>query len=246
MTPEEIKAAVKEKYSAVASTPDADFKFPVGREFAESVGYPKALLDQLPASMWESFTGAGNPQPFVDAKPGETLLDLGCGAGLDLYLYARAVGPSGKCFGVDISEAMADKARANMRKLGIANVELLVGHSDNIPLPDASVDIVASNGIYNLSPVKEPVMREVFRVLKPGGRTIFAEVILKSALPDEVRKGAKDWFRCIGGALPEPDFVTLMRKVGFQQIEVLAKGRNARTGHELAVCANVRAYKPRG
>jgi arsenite methyltransferase len=101
---------VKEKYSAVASTPDADFKFPVGREFAESVGYPKALLDQLPASMWESFTGAGNPQPFVDAKPGETLLDLGCGAGLDLYLYARAVGPSGKCFGVDISEAMADQS----------------------------------------------------------------------------------------------------------------------------------------
>lgn len=244
MTPEEIKAAVKEKYSQVATVPDTDFNFPVGRAFAESVGYPKALLDQLPASMWESFTGAGNPQPVVDAKPGETLLDLGCGAGLDLYLYARAVGPTGKCYGVDISEAMVAKARENMRKLGIANVEILVGHSDNIALPDASVDIVASNGIYNLSPRKEPVMREVFRVLKPGGRTIFAEVILKSALPEEMRKNVKDWFRCIGGALPEPDFLTLMGKVGFERIEVPAKGRNARTGHELALCANIRALKP--
>jgi SAM-dependent methyltransferase len=245
MTPEEIKTAVKDKYSQVATAPEADFNFPVGRAFAESVGYPKELLDRLPASMWESFTGAGNPQPFVDAQPGETLLDLGCGAGLDLCLYARAVGPTGKCYGVDISEAMVAKARENMRKLGIANVEIQAGHSDNIPLPDASVDIVASNGIYNLSPLKEPVMREVFRVLKPGGRTVFAEVVLKSALPDEVRRSVKDWFRCIGGALPEADFLALMKQVGFERIEVLAKGRNARTGHELTLCANIRAVKPR-
>lgn len=246
MTPEEIKAAVKAKYSQVPSTPDAEFNFPVGREFAESVGYPKALLDQLPASIWESFTGAGNPQPFVDAKPGETLLDLGCGAGLDLYLYARAVGPTGRCYGVEISETMVAKGRENMHKLGIANVEIRVGHADAIPLPSASVDIIASNGIYNLSPRKEPVMREVFRVLKPGGRTAFAEVILKSVLPEEVRNSVTDWFRCIGGALPEPDFLTLMGKVGFERMEVLAKDRNARTGHELALCANVRACKPRG
>lgn len=246
MTPEEIKAAVDAKYSQVAMTPHAEFNFPVGRAFAESVGYPKEVLDQLPASMWESFTGAGNPQPFVDARPGETLLDLGCGAGLDLYLYSRAVGATGNCYGVDISEAMCAKARANLRKVGVANVEILAGHSDHIPLPDASVDLVASNGIYNLSPLKEPVMREVFRVLKPGGRTVFAEVVLKSALPDEVRKSVNDWFRCIGGALPEPDFLTLMTKVGFERIEVLAKGRNARTGHELALCANIRAFKPAG
>lgn len=244
MTPEEIKAAVNAKYSQVATTPDEDFNFPVGREFAESVGYPKGLLNQLPASMWESFTGAGNPQPSMDAKPGETVLDLGCGAGLDLYLYVRAVGPMGSCYGVDISEAMVAKARKNMQRLGITNVEILVGHSDNIPLPDASVDIVASNGIYNLSPVKEPVMREVFRVLRPGGRTIFSEVILKSALPEDVRKSVKDWFRCIGGALPKPDFLTLMTKVGFERIEVLSEGHNARTGHELAICANIRALKP--
>ncbi|MBI3849844.1 MAG: methyltransferase domain-containing protein [Verrucomicrobia bacterium] len=243
MTSNEIKAAVREKYSLVATTPDAEFNFPVGRTFAESVGYPKLLLDQLPASIWESFTGAGNPQPFVDAKPGETLLDLGCGAGLDLYLYARAVGPTGRCYGVDIAEAMAAKARENLRTLGVANVEILVGHSDNIPLPDASVEIVASNGIYNLSPLKEPVMREVFRVLKPGGRTVFAEIVLKRALPEEVRKSVKDWFRCIGGALPESDFVAAMKKIGFERIEVLAKGRNARTGHELALCATMRAFK---
>lgn len=245
MSPEEIKAAVSEKYSQVATTPAADFNFPVGRAFAESIGYPKDLLDQLPAALWESFTGAGNPQPFVDARLGETLLDLGCGAGLDLYLYSRAVGPTGKCYGVDISEAMVAKARENLRRLGLTNVEIRVGHSDAIPLPDASVDIVASNGIYNLSPRKEPVMREVFRVLKPGGRTVFAEIILKGALPEEVRKNVKDWFRCIGGALPEGDFVSLMQTVGFERVEVLSKGRNARTGHELALCANIRAFRPR-
>ena len=242
--PEEIKAAVAEKYSQWRLRPLADFNFPVGRAFAESVGYPPEVLEQLPAAFWESFTGAGDPQPFVNAKAGEVLLDLGCGAGLDLYFYARAVGPTGRCYGVDLSEAMCAKARANMSRVGMTNVEIRQGHSDDIPLPDSSVDIVASNGIYNLSPQKEPVMREVLRVLKPGGRTVFAEVVLQSALPEDARRNIGDWFRCIGGALPEADFLSLMKQVGFRDVEVLAKGRNARTGHALSLCAVIRAYKP--
>jgi len=244
ITPEEIKAAVAAKYSQVATTPAADFNFPLGRAFAESVGYPPDVLGQLPATFWESFTGAGNPQPFADAKPGQVLLDLGCGAGLDLYFYARAVGPTGQCYGVDLSEAMCNKARANMTRVGITNVEIRQGHSDDIPLPASSVDIVASNGIYNLSPQKEPVMREVLRVLKPGGRTVFAEVVLQSVLPEDVRRNIGDWFRCIGGALPEADFLSLMKQVGFRDVEVLVKGRNARTGHALSLCAVIRASKP--
>jgi SAM-dependent methyltransferase len=245
MSPEEIQQAVAEKYSQVALTPRASFNFPVGRRFAESVGYSREMLDGLPASMWESFTGAGNPQPHVELRVGETVLDLGCGAGLDLYLYAKAVGDGGKVYGLDISSAMIEKARKNLESVRVHDVELLSAHAEAIPLPDGSVDVVTANGIYNLSPDKDAVMKEVYRVLKPGGRTVFAEIVLKAPLPKEIRKDLPDWFRCIGGALPESDFLTRLRAVGFGEVEVLWKGRNARTGHELAVCAIIRARRLR-
>ena len=243
MTPEEIKQAVKEKYSEVASNPQAKFNFPVGRKFAESVGYSGELLDKLPASMWESFTGAGNPQPYIDIKRGEKILDLGCGAGLDLYLYAQATGPEGQVYGLDISEDMIAKTRQNMETLNVQNVEFLCTPADSIPLPDGSVELVAVNGIYNLSPDKTAVMREVARVLRPGGRTIFAEIVLKAPLPEEIRKNINDWFRCIGGALPQNDFLELLSSAGFSNPRILWTGRNARTGHELALCAVIRAEK---
>jgi SAM-dependent methyltransferase len=243
MTPEQIKQAVKEKYSEVASNPQAKFNFPVGRKFAESVGYSSELLDKLPASMWESFTGAGNPQPHIDIKPGEKILDLGCGAGLDLYLYAQATGSGGKVYGLDVSEEMLAKARRNMETLNVQNVEFLCAAADSIPLPDSSVDLVAANGIYNLSPDKNAVMQEVARVLRPGGRTIFAEIVLKSPLPEEIRKNINDWFRCIGGALPQNDFLELLRSAGLNNPRILWTGRNARTGHKLALCAAIRAEK---
>ena len=243
MTQDEIKQAVKEKYSKVAKDPCAAFNFPVGKAFALKVGYPKEILDKLPPSMYESFTGANNPQPFINLKEGETVLDLGCGAGLDLYFYAKAVGEKGKVYGLDISEEMVNKARNNMETAGIKNVEIKCGHSDSLPFQDNFFDCCASNGIYNLSPDKEKVMRKVFRVLKPGARTVFCEIVLKDKLPDNVRKNIDDWFRCIGGALPEKEFLALMDKVGFKNIEVISKVRNARTGHPLALCANIRAYK---
>ncbi len=243
MTPEDIKQAVKEKYSEVASNPQAKFNFPVGRNFAESVGYSGELLDELPGSMWESFTGAGNPQPYIDIKPGERILDLGCGAGLDLYLYARATGSGGKVYGLDVSEEMIAKARRNMEALNVQNTELLCVAADSIPLPDGSVDLVAANGIYNLSPDKRAVMREVARVLRPGGRTIFAEIVLKAPLPEEIRRNITDWFRCIGGALPQDDFLELLRSAGLNNPRILWTGRNARTGHELALCAVITAEK---
>jgi len=241
---DEIKAAVAERYSLVATAPGERFNFPVGRKFAESVGYVAALLDRLPASMSDSFTGAGNPQPFVDPQPGETILDLGCGAGLDLYLYARAVGPSGKVLGLDFSAAMLRKAQENLRRAGIDNAEFLEAPSDAIPLPDASVDLVTANGIFNLSPDKVAVMREVARVLRPGGRTIFAEIVLKSELPREECREINDWFRCIGGALVQQDFLGRLQSSGLANPQVLSLGRNARTGHALAVCAVIRAEKP--
>ena len=243
MTPEQIKRVVKEKYSEVASNAQGKFNFPVGRKFAESVGYPGELLDKLPVSMWESFTGAGNPQPYIDIKHGEKILDLGCGAGLDLYLYAQATGPEGQVYGLDISDEMISKARRNMETLNVRNAEFFCAAADSIPLPDGSVDLVAVNGIYNLSPDKNAVMREVVRVLRPGGRTIFAEIVLKAPLPEEIRKNINDWFRCIGGALPQNDFLESLKSSGFDNPRILSTGRNARTGHKLALCAVVEAEK---
>jgi SAM-dependent methyltransferase len=241
---ENIKSAVAERYGLVATAPGHKFNFPVGRRFAESVGYEPELLDRLPPGMWESFTGAGNPQPFVDAQPGETVLDLGCGAGLDLYLYALEVGPNGRLVGLDLAEPMLDKARNNLAAMGVSNVEWLHAPADSIPLPDSSIDLVTANGIYNLSPDKDAVMREVARVLKPGGRTIFAEIVLKSELPQEVRREINDWFRCIGGALVEQDFMNRLQSHGLFNGQILWLGRNARTGHELSMCAVIRAEKP--
>jgi len=244
MSKSEIEDAVRLKYNEVAVTLNGLFNFPVGKIFALEAGYPEEVLDSLFQSMVESFTGANNPQPFVELKEGEVVLDLGSGAGLDLYFYAKAVGSKGKAYGLDISEDMVTKARDNMEKVGIENVEILCSLSDDIPLDDNSIDVVASNGIYNLSPDKEAVMREVFRVLKPGGRTVSCEIVLKELLPDDIRKDINDWFRCIGGALPEQDFLDLMKKVGFEKIDVISKVRNARTGHKSSICANIRAYKP--
>lgn len=242
-SPDDIKAAVADRYGLVATAPGQKFNFPVGRRFAESVGYDHVLLDRLPSGMWESFTGAGNPQAFVDAKPGETVLDLGCGAGLDLYLYSQKVGPTGRLYGLDLAQPMLDKARSNLTVLGVNNVEWLHAPADAIPLSDNSVDLVTANGIYNLSPDKDAVMREVARVLKSGGRTIFAEIVLKSELPQEVRREINDWFRCIGGALVEQDFLDRLQSHGLADPRILWLGRNARTGHELSVCAVIRAEK---
>ncbi len=246
MSEGEIKTAVAERYTQVAIDPRGQFNFPVGRKFAEAVGYPMALLDKLPSSFWESFTGAGNPQAFIDIVKGEVILDLGCGAGLDLFLYAQATGPLGKVYGLDLSLDMLNKAEKNLLTFNLHNYQFLWTSSDQIPLPDESVDLVTANGIYNLSPNKARVMREVVRVLKRGGRTIFAEIILKKELPEDIREDMDDWFRCIGGALTEEEMLNQLQLNGLQDPQVLWKGRNPRTRHPLALCAIIKAKKEGG
>ena len=192
---EEILKAVRDKYSRAATHPGETFSFPLGRKYAESVGYPKERLRRLPASLVESFAGAHNPLPFAALKPGETGLDLGCGAGLDMYFAAGAVGPEGFVHGLDMSAEMTGKAGRSLAGLGINNAVLHCAAADKIPLPDASIDVVISNGIYNLSPDKKAIAGETFRVLKPGGRTVLSEIILKKPMGDKAVCDIEDWFK---------------------------------------------------
>lgn len=195
MKPEEISDAVCRKYSRVAKHPTEAFGFPVGCAFAKSVGYPKEVLERLPRSLTESFTGAHNPLLFADLRPGEVVLDLGCGAGLDMYLAAVSVGPKGFVHGLDFSSDMIEKARRNLAELGIRNADFHHAPAEHIPLPDRSADVVISNGVYNLSPAKEPIVAEVFRVLKPHGRTVLSEIILKKPSEQNAACSLEDWFK---------------------------------------------------
>lgn len=244
ITDEEIREACCVKYGQVAVNPEGRYNFPIGKEFAISTGYPEKLLDNLPKSIVESFCGVNYPPSFKEMKKRDVVLDIGCGVGLDLYIASTIVGPDGKVVGIDFSNKMVEKARANMKKLNVTNVEVKKAPSDNIPLDDEFVDLVSSNGIYNLSPNKEAVFKEAYRVLKSNGAIALSEIVLKKPLEKEIRKSIEDWFRCIGGALTEKAFLDLMREVGFTDVVVLSRGRNARTGHEYAIFANIVAHKP--
>jgi arsenite methyltransferase len=193
--PTELRRAVRDRYAAVASEPQGHYSFRVGRAFAEALGYPPELLDSLPASAVEAFTGVATPILRADLQPGETVLDLGCGGGLDLALAARAVGPTGRAIGVDMAEPMVERAMATIRALGLDWAEARVGYAEALPVPDASIDCVVANGILNLSPDKSAVLAEVARVLRPGERFVLAETTLRHKLPPGSIGGLEDWFR---------------------------------------------------
>ena len=239
----ELKQLVGQKYGKVATCPLDKHGFPTGKPFALAVGYPEGELDKLPDSLVESFAGVSYPLSFQEMKHGNVVLDIGCGAGMDLYFASQKVGEHGKVYGVDISGEMVEKARNNVQNLNLTNVEVKLANSDSLPLDDGSVDVVTSNGIYNLSPDKKAVLEEAYRVLKSDGVICFSEIVLKQELEQEIRKSVKDWFRCIGGALTKDKFITLMKEAGFKNIEVLSTYRNARCGHEYAVVASIKAFK---
>ena len=150
--------------------------------------------------------GCGNPTALIDLRPGETVLDLGSGGGIDVLLSAQRVGPTGKAYGLDMTDEMLALARENQRQAGVTNVEFLKGEIENIPLPDNSVDVIISNCVINLSADKDRVLREAFRVLKPGGRFAVSDVVVRGSVPDEVRKSMLLWVGCIAGALEENDY----------------------------------------
>jgi SAM-dependent methyltransferase len=171
---------------------------------------------ELPSAAVLASLGCGNPTALAELHEGEVVLDLGSGGGIDVLLSARRVGPTGKAYGLDMTDEMLELARKNAAEAGVTNVEFLKGQIERIPLPDASVDVIISNCVINLSGDKRRVLAEAFRVLKPGGRFAVSDVIVRGDVPAEVRRSMELWVGCVGGALEEQEFLALLREVGFE------------------------------
>jgi SAM-dependent methyltransferase len=184
---EAIRAAIERRFAQVARSPGQETRFPVGPASAKKLGYDPQEIDALPPSLTESYCGVGNPLGLGEVLAGQTVLDLGSGAGLDSLLAARRVGPTGKVVGVDLCAGMVEKAHRNALLLGLGNVEFMRAEVEKMPLPDGSVDVAISNGMFNLCPDKPGVLAEVFRVLRPGGRLQMADILLHDGVtPEEV------------------------------------------------------------
>ena len=182
--------------------------------------YDARQTAELPEAAVLASLGCGNPTALAELRPGEVVLDLGSGGGIDVLLSAKRVGPAGKAYGLDMTEEMLALARANAAAAGASNVEFLQGDIENIPLPDESVDVVISNCVINLSADKRQVLREAFRVLKPGGRFAVSDVVVRGKLPPAVRRDMELWVGCVAGALEETEFEALLAEVGFEAVGI--------------------------
>jgi SAM-dependent methyltransferase len=182
--------------------------------------YSPQETDTLPAGAVAASLGCGNPTALSRLEPGETVLDLGSGGGIDVLLSAKRVGPTGKVYGLDMTDAMLDLARANQQKAGATNVEFLKGTIESIPLPANSVDVIISNCVINLSNDKDAVLREAFRVLKPGGRFAVSDVVVRGEVPADVRRSMELWVGCIAGALQDSEYEQKLRRAGFDDVSV--------------------------
>jgi SAM-dependent methyltransferase len=184
--------------------------------------YDAAQKDELPDTAIKASLGCGNPTALAELKAGETVLDLGSGAGIDVLLSARRVGPDGKAYGLDMTNEMLALAAENRRKSGLTNVEFLKGEIENIPLPDESVDVIISNCVINLSGDKDRVLKEAFRVLKPGGRFAVSDVVVRGYVPAEIKKSLQLWASCVAGALSGEDYLEKLAQAGFDNIDIEA------------------------
>jgi SAM-dependent methyltransferase len=182
--------------------------------------YDEAEKTSLPEKAVQASLGCGNPTALAELKPGEVVLDLGSGGGIDVLLSARRVGPSGRAYGLDMTDDMLALARENQRKAGVDNVEFLKGEIEDIPLPDNSVDVIISNCVINLSADKDKVLREALRVLKPGGRFAVSDVVVRGKVPADVRRSMELWVGCIAGALEEVDYTKKLAAAGFDDIDI--------------------------
>jgi arsenite methyltransferase len=220
-TKDQIAAAVRQMYAEVATAPSRKFHFPTGRDACLFVGYPESFLEGVPASALESFAGVGFPFSAGAVRSGDCVLDIGAGSGTDTLIAARLVGPDGRVYALDMTREMLDKLRRNVSLAGAANIEVIEGNAEAIPLPDASVDVVTTNGVLNLVPDKRKAVAEIFRVLRPGGRVQIADIMLSRPVGPRARTDPKMWAECVVGAMIEDDYLDLFRAAGFADVMVL-------------------------
>src|SRR5688500_17661536 len=230
-TPAELKQEVKDKYGRVAkAVADGTTSDDAGCCSSACCGSTTESYDPITSNLYDegekagvpaeallASLGCGNPTALAQLNEGETVLDLGSGGGIDVLLSAKRVGPTGKVYGLDMTDEMLALANENKRRAGAANVEFLKGEIENIPLPDASVHVIISNCVINLSADKGRVLREAFRVLKPGGRFAVSDVVVRGSVPAAVKTNMELWIGCVAGALEEQEFLDLLREVGFQK-----------------------------
>jgi 2-polyprenyl-3-methyl-5-hydroxy-6-metoxy-1,4-benzoquinol methylase len=225
--PIEVKEQVRQKYGsaarAVAESGTLQACCDPGLRCCDPITtnlYSDSEKGLIPEKAVLASLGCGNPTALIDLKPGQTVLDLGSGGGIDVLLSAQRVGPTGKAYGLDMTDEMLALARENQRKAGVENVEFLKGEIENIPLADNLVDVVISNCVINLSADKDRVLREAFRVLKPGGRFAVSDVVVRGAVPDSVRQSMLLWVGCIAGALEEQDYRARLINAGFAEVSI--------------------------
>jgi len=226
-SPVEIQRVVKEKYGEAARRAAqggtggcCGSSCGAGPDPITANLYDPAETSGLPENAVLASLGCGNPTALAELKPGETVLDLGSGGGIDVLLSARRVGPAGKAYGLDMTDEMLELARENQRRAGATNVEFLKGQIEQIPLPDNSVDVIISNCVINLSVDKPKAIAEAFRVLKPGGRFAVSDVVLRKRIPAEVQKSIELWIGCVAGALHQDEYTRLLRDAGFRQVGI--------------------------
>jgi SAM-dependent methyltransferase len=229
MSNPDLKDVVKEKYAEAALRVTKGGSSCCGSSPATASGccdpitsnlYDSSQAGQIPEEALLASLGCGNPTALAQLNPGDIVLDLGSGGGIDVLLSAKRVGPTGKAYGLDMTDEMLSLANENKRKSGIANVEFLKGEIERVPLPDNSVDVVISNCVINLSADKDRVLREAFRVLKPGGRFAVSDVVTRGEMLPEIRKNVLLWVGCVAGALEETDYRSKLASAGFEQIEL--------------------------
>jgi arsenite methyltransferase len=248
--PTEIRETVRERYAAAATATAGGEEGCCGggatcspADETEVFGgrlYDEAERDDVPAGAVSASLGCGVPTAVADLSEGETVLDLGSGAGADVLISARRVGTAGRAIGLDMTDEMLDLARANAEQAGVHNADFLKGYIEDMPLPDATVDVVISNCVINLSADKTTVIREAARVLRPGGRFAVSDVIADPDMDQRTRADMAAWTGCIAGALTEAGFTSVLREAGFEDIEV----RETHRVHEHAAAAIIRARKP--
>ena len=224
MEENKIKNFVKKRYSKIAETnksccPSCDSSF---LEQAKLIGYSEEDIKSIPEAS-NMGLGCGNPIALANLKKGEIVLDLGSGGGIDVFFASKKVGPKGKIIGVDMTEKMIKKSRETAKKYGYKNVEFRLGEIENLPIEDNSVDVIISNCVINLSPDKEKVFREAYRVLKLGGRIMISDLVTEGNLPNEIKKNFDAWAGCIAGALEKNDYLDKIRKAGFKNVKIVSE-----------------------